>query len=152
MRVYPQTTFTEMFCPDWKGDSVFLSHMGEYNYKISAEKPRLTEKDFPFTSADNPTVAYGTYKPGKAVFINLLPAGNEKYTLILAQGEILPVKGENKMAESVNGWFKSTKPLPEFLEEYSKAGGTHHSVLCYDDCIDALVSFASAMDFKCVII
>ncbi|MDO9542122.1 MAG: hypothetical protein Q7J98_07350, partial [Kiritimatiellia bacterium] len=27
--VFPDTTITEMFCPDWKGETVFLSHMGE---------------------------------------------------------------------------------------------------------------------------
>ena len=152
LQAFPQTTFTEMFCPDWKGGSVFLSHMGELNYRICAEKPRLTEKDFPFTSADNPTVAYGTYMPGKAVLMNLLPCGSGKYTLILVPGEILPVHGENKMEESVNGWFKSKTPLDTLLEEYSRAGGTHHSVLCYADCFDALVSFASEMGFTCIVI
>jgi len=152
LQVFPKTTFTEMFCPDWKGGSVFLSHMGELNYRICAGKPRLTEKDFPFTSAENPTVAYGTYMPGKVVFIDLLPAGPGKYTLILAPGEVLPVHGENKMAESVNGWFKPGTPLPEFLEAYSRAGGTHHSVLCYEDCLDAMISFASEMGFECIVI
>ena len=31
MKVYAETTFTEMFCPDWKGNSIMLSHMGEIN-------------------------------------------------------------------------------------------------------------------------
>jgi len=90
--------------------------------------------------------------PGKAVFINLLPRGAGKYSLILAPGEVLPVYGENRMAESVNGWFRSGTGLEEFLEAYSKAGGTHHAVLCYADCLDALISFASAMSFECIVI
>ena len=152
LSVFPLATFTEMFCPDWKGGSVFLSHMGELNYRICTCKPRLTEKDFPFTSAENPTVAYGTYMPGKAVFINLLPRGSGKYALILAPGEVLPVYGENRMAESVNGWFKPQTPLAGFLEKFSRAGGTHHSVLCYADCLGAMTGFASAMGFECIII
>jgi len=64
----------------------------------------------------------------------------------------LPVSGENRMADSVNGWFKPDAPLPQFLERFSRAGGTHHSVLCYADCMDAIAGFASEMDFKLVII
>jgi L-arabinose isomerase len=56
------------------------------------------------------------------------------------------------MSESVNGWFKPSTALAKFLEEYSRAGGMHHAVLCYADCIDAMISFASAMDFTCVVI
>jgi len=32
------TTFTEMFCPDWEGGTVFLSHMGEFNPAVAAGK------------------------------------------------------------------------------------------------------------------
>ena len=152
LRVFPNTSFSEMFCPDWKGGSVFLSHMGEFNYNICTGKPRLTEKDFPFTSAENPTVAYGTYMPGKAVYINILPNGSGRYTLLIASGEILPVCGENKMAESVNGWFKPLTQLEEFLEKFSQFGGTHHGIICYDDCVDALIDFADEMKFEWVII
>jgi L-arabinose isomerase len=152
LEFFPETTFTEMFCPDWKGGSVFLSHMGELNYRVCSEKPVLTEMDFPYTAAENPTVAYGTFKPGKVVFANLAPCENGRYTLILAPGEMLSVDVENKMAQSVNGWFKPHKALPDFLEQFSLAGGTHHSVLIYADCMAEMTAFADAMDFDCIII
>jgi L-arabinose isomerase len=152
LEFFPETTFTEMFCPDWKGGSVFLSHMGELNYRVCSEKPVLTEMDFPYTAAENPTVAYGTFKPGKVVFANLAPCENGRYTLILAPGEMLSVDVENKMAQSVNGWFKPLEALPDFLEQFSRAGGTHHSVLIYADCMAEMTAFANAMDFDCIII
>lgn len=144
---FPETTFSEMFCPDWKGNSIFLSHMGEFNYRVSAEKPRLTEKDFPFTNAENPTVAYGTFRPGKAAYVNLAPGGNGRYTLICTQGEVLPVTGENNMQQSVNGWFRPNGSVADFLERFSRLGGTHHSALVYADCIDELAMFARCMGF-----
>ena len=49
LQAYPDTSFTEMFCPDWEGNQIFLSHMGEMNLKLAAAKPRLVEKPFPFT-------------------------------------------------------------------------------------------------------
>jgi len=45
---------------------------------------------------------------------------------------MLAVKGKDNMADSVHGWFKPEKDLDVFLEEYSRLGGTHHSVLVYD--------------------
>src|SRR5690606_33566174 len=30
-KAFGKTTFTEIFCPDWEGDALFLSHMGEVN-------------------------------------------------------------------------------------------------------------------------
>ena len=152
LQFYPETTFTEMFCPDWKGGSVFLSHMGELNYNVCSGKPHLTEMKFPYTSAENPTVAYGTFKPGKAVFVNLAPYSKGRYVLILALGDVLDVSSENNMAGSINGWFKPRKPLPEFLEMFSRVGGTHHSILVYADCLTEMSAFAATMKFECVII
>ena len=42
------------------------------------------EMDFPYTDASNPVVAYGRYMPGKAVLVNLAPAGGGRYSLILS--------------------------------------------------------------------
>ncbi len=147
LAVFPETSFSEMFCPDWKGNSVFLSHMGEFNYRVCAGRPRMTEKDFPFTKAENPTVAYGTFKPGKASYVNLAPGGDGTYTLICTQGEVLPVSGVNHMGESVNGWFRPYGTVADFLERFSRLGGTHHSALVYGDAQEELEMFARCMGF-----
>lgn len=139
---YPEVTFTEMFCPNWRDGSVFLSHMGEFNYRVADGKPVLQEKPFPFTSADNPTVAYRTMKPGRAVFANLAPFGDGRYHMTLASGTMLKIEGPNKMEKAVNGWFKPDIPLENFLEQLSERGGTHHSVLVYGDEIEGLSLFA----------
>jgi L-arabinose isomerase len=136
LSVYKETSFTEMFCPDWEHGSLFMSHMGEYNYNIADGKPFLMEKPFPFTSAENPTVAYSTMKGGRVTLINLAPFGQGRYGLTIVPGEMLVIKGENRMALSVNGWFKPVMELPDFLEKYSKCGATHHSVLVYGDVIE----------------
>lgn len=137
-----EVTFTEMFCPNWRDGSVFLSHMGEFNYTVADGKPVLEEKPFPFTSAENPTVAYRTLKPGRAVFINLAPFGNGRYRMTLTEGEMLKVEGENSMEHAVNGWFKPDISLESFLEQLSQRGGTHHSVLAYGSELETLKLFA----------
>ena len=148
LSVFRETTFTEMFCPDWEHGNVFMSHMGEYNFNIADGIPFLTEKPFPFTDAENPTVAYKTMKAGKATLVNLAPFGNGVYGITAALGEMLPISGENKMALSVNGWFKPTMKLESFLEEYSLCGGTHHSALVYGDVTDEIKLFATYLGCK----
>lgn len=138
---FPEVTFTEMFCPNWRDGSVFLSHMGEFNYAVADGKPTLEEKPFPFTSAENPTVAYRTMKPGRAVFVNLAPLGRGKYTLSIIPGQMLSVQGENTQAHAVNGWFRPDVPLEEMLERLSNLGGTHHSALVYGDEAEILTLF-----------
>lgn len=132
LTAHEDATFTEMFCPDWQHGSVFLSHMGEFNYNAADGKPILMEKPFPFTSAQNPTVAYRCLRGGRAVFMNLAPLGQGRYTMTLAPGEMLKIRGENRMPRPSTAGSPSVA-LPEFLERYSAVGATHHSVLVYGD-------------------
>lgn len=130
---FPETTFTEMFCPDWSGNSVFLSHMGEFNYRVAAEPPILRKLSFPYTSASDPIVGFGTLRPGRATLANLSPGPGGGYRIILTSGEMLPVAGPNSLETLLNGWFKPDTPLPEFLERFSEMGGIHHSALIYGE-------------------
>lgn len=149
LQVYPETTFTEMFCPDWEHGSVFLSHMGEFNYNLADGKPVLMEKPFAYTSAGNTTAAYKTLKGGRATFVNLAPFGNREYVLSLVGGEMLEIKGENAMAKSVNGWFKPDMPLESCLEQLSQAGATHHSALVYGVTPEDLLPLADYLNCEC---
>ncbi len=148
----PDATFTEMFCPDWAHGSVYLSHMGEFNYNIADGKPLLQEKPFPFTNAENPTVAYKPMRGGRAVLMNLAPFGKGRYTATIVCGEMLSIRGENRMATTVNGWFKPDVALEDFLARFSAAGATHHSVLVYGDNASLLKKLAEFLPVKMVVI
>ena len=143
-----EVTFTEMFCPNWKDGSIFLSHMGEFNYRVADGPPLLQEKPFPFTSAKNPTVAYRTMKPGRAILANLAPFGRGHYQMTLVSGRMLKVEGANTMENMVNGWFKPDIPLETFLEQFSQDGGTHHSVLVYGDELETLEHFTDFLEIQ----
>lgn len=43
MSVYPNSTFTEMFCPVGSKDVLLLSHMGESNPRLAKWKPLITD-------------------------------------------------------------------------------------------------------------
>ncbi|UCH35039.1 MAG: hypothetical protein JSV65_01430 [Armatimonadota bacterium] len=146
----PETTFTEMFCPDWAGNRVFLSHMGEMNIELSADRPRLAEMQFPWTDAANPVFAVGRFRGGRAVLVNLAPGPDGMYTLLVAPVEILDIAGRDNMADSIHGWFEPALPVEDFLAAYSRAGGTHHSALVYGDVADEVERFGEIMGWNVV--
>lgn len=149
---YPETSFTEMFCADWEGDSIFVNHMGEMNIDLAEGKPVLMTKDLPFLSVSNPSVAVGRFKPGEAVFVNLAPGPNDTFTLILAPILMLGVEGEDNMTDLIRGWFKPSMPVSDFLESYSRLGGTHHAALIYGDVTDDLTRFGELMGWDVAVL
>ncbi|MFC5401262.1 hypothetical protein [Cohnella soli] len=150
LSVYPDTSFTEMFCPDWEHNSIFLSHMGEMNLRVAAQKPDLLEKDFPFTSAANPVVAYGRFRGGKAVYVCLAPGKDQSYTLILSQVDMLDVEGDDRMRDSIHGWFRPAIPVSDYLAAFSRHGGIHHGVIVYGDVIRVMERFGEMMGWHVV--
>lgn len=152
LSIYPDTIFTEMFCPDWNNNTIFLSHMAELNTNLVSGKVRLSEMDFIYTDADNPLIAFGRYRSGKAFIVNLAPSVDNGYSLIIAAGEIVDVIGEDKMEATIHGWFKPTMKIEDFLSAYSLVGGTHHSAMVYEDDVSVVVKFGKLMGWNVHII
>lgn len=146
--LYPGTTFTEIFCPDWESNRIFLSHMGEMNLSLADEKPVLVEMPFPWADAADPVVAYGRFRGGKAALVNLAPGPDDEFSLIVAPVEMVQVEGEDKMTKSIHGWFEPPMPVGHFLEHYSLIGGTHHSALVYGDLAHEIAKFGELMGWN----
>jgi L-arabinose isomerase len=152
MIAWPNTTFTEMFCPDWKENIILLSHMGEMNLNLSSRRPFMTDCSFNYNCTGDTSVAYGTLKGGTAVLVNLAPM-ETGFSLIVTTVEMLDIGLEfGAYRKSMQGFFRPKLQLLEFLKVYSKAGGTHHSALVYDVCEDDIIAFGEMMGFKVTII
>ena len=149
--VYPDTSFTEMFCPDWQNGTIFLSHMGELNYRLVAGRPRLHEMEYQWSQADNPVYAAGRFRAGKVLFVNLAPL-QSGFRLIVAPATMLDSSGTDRMEKSVRGWFKPEIPMPDFLGRYSTIGGTHHLAVCYDADASVIESFGRMMGWETEVI
>ena len=143
---FPETSFTEMFCPDWKNNRIFTSHMGEINPDICAEKPLLHERVYTFSDTGNPVIATGCFKAGKAILTDLAPGPDGKFTLIVSEVEYsVPFPGATKANA---GWFvPKCGNIARFLEEYSKAGGTHHLTCSYKASISIIRDWATLMNW-----
>lgn len=146
---FPETSFTEMFCPDWKYNRIFTSHMGEINIDICSEKPLLHERDYIFSDTGNPLIATGCFKEGKALLTNLAPGPDGTFTLIAA--EVQYVIGEEGSQKSNTGWFVPVSgDIASFLEQYSKAGGTHHLTCSYNGSVEIVREWAALMNWNFV--
>lgn len=141
--------FAEMFCPDWENDLIFTSHMGEINTALTLDKPLLTRMPFIFGSAGDPAVAFGCFRPGNALWVDLAPQAGDKFKLIVSEIEFLP-QPENLRGSARNaGYFRPKKSsIGAFLEEYTRNGGTHHAVAVYDGDTAMLRDFAALMKWE----
>jgi L-arabinose isomerase len=148
---HPEATFTEMFCPDWENGTVYLSHMGEMNWKLADGKPLLREMTYKYSKTDNPAYVVGRFKPGAIVLVNLAPISDSAYRLILAPAEMLPVSGRDALEHSVRGWFRPRQPVSDFLAAYSRLGGTHHLALAYTEHTSRLETFGRMMGWDTVV-
>lgn len=151
MRGFGDATFVEIFCPDWKGDTLYLSHMGEYNPNLTEGRDEMKKISFIFGEADDPIVGYGCYKAGDAVFTNVFKDADGKYTMLIS-----PVTMEHNFDDnfvgSVRGWMRPRLSVPEFLERISEAGVTHHSSLIYGASVGELKFFAEVLGLRTVVV
>ena len=148
-RAFGQTTFTEIFCPDWKGNALFLSHMGEINPEVAAARPVLLEKPFPYTEALNPAYLACALQSGPAVLVNLAPAADGAFRLIVAPVQMLDDSPAEAMQPMIRGWLRPNQSVAQFLEAYSRCGGTHHSALVYSRKAEALRAFSEFAGMEC---
>jgi L-arabinose isomerase len=149
---FGQTTFTEVFCPDWMGDTLFLSHMGEINPDVSAEQPMMVEQPFAFTEASNPAFLVCAPRPGAAVYVNLAPGPEDSFSLLVAPVEVQPDVADERWSRTIRGWVRPECGIVDFLEANSNLGGTHHSALVLGQTPEALSAFAGFLGIDCHVI
>jgi L-arabinose isomerase len=77
------------------------------------------------------------------VFVNLAPGPDDTFALIVAPVEVLAEDAslDPAMRDVVRTWVRPRIPVAQFLEAYSRAGGTHHSALVLGDRAEAIAAF-----------
>ena len=150
---FDKVNFTEMFCPDWKGGAIYMSHMGESNLRL-LENRKTVVKPFPYADGPNPTCILGHMIAGQACVCNLLPNADGWFDLVICEGEMLKLPEEiETLPSSMNGWWRPKNlPVASFLERYSELGGTHHSALVYGVDAKSLSLFAKTLGMTYTVI
>lgn len=149
---YKDTTFVEIFCPDWKNDIIFLSHMGEVNYGIADTKPLVCRAGRKYAAEDEyPYAGYTRMKGGKGVYVNISRARDD-YRLFVAPAEMMSYD-DDTFKGAIRGWMKPENyTTAEFLEEHSRWGATHHSIFVYGATVDEMEYFGKLLQVETVIL
>lgn len=150
LKGYPEATFVEIFCPDWKNNMVFLSHMGEVNYRIADIKPEITRVGVNYSPGEFPYVGYTRMKGGKGVYLNI-SRGKDDFKLLLSATEMVSYSDDN-FDGSMRGWMTTSGKCEDFLRNLSINGATHHSVFVYGADVESLKYFAELLNLETVII
>lgn len=142
---FTETSFVEMFCPDWKNGSIFMSHMGEFNLDLMEGKKMIKNAFKAVKNAETVVIA-GHAKGGKCCLVNVAPNAEDSFDVILVDGEMLEIPDEvDSLSNSISGWFKPQTDLREMLSKYSNCGGTHHSIIVYGANANSLKEFAKQL-------
>lgn len=147
---WTDTNFVEIFCPDWKNNMLFLSHMGEVNYRVAATKPQMCRAGVNYTPGPYPYMGYTRMKAGQGVYVNI-SRGREDYKLTLAQAEMVEPAQDNFTA-SMRGWMKPQMSAARFLEGLSENGATHHSIFIYDAKPEEITYFGQLLGMETVVL
>ncbi len=125
--------FSEMFCPDWRGGTIFMAHMGESDPRFArADVPPVLAQKKPFLS-DRVSVYHLAELAGREVtLVNLARDAGRGFRFVVAMADIVrfPLKVEFAMPHFK---IKPRIPLERFLEAYARCGGGHHLYLATGD-------------------
>ena len=129
-----EATFTEMFCPDYGRAEILLSHMGECNFALAnpSVPVRLVAKEFAYGDCERPAVTVFQLRPATVTLASITEWPGEGLRLVAAQAEVLDAPQHENLSSPYSR-ITLGRPLSGFLEDYSRAGGTHHLALAYGD-------------------
>jgi L-arabinose isomerase len=135
-RIAPDTTFSEMFCPDYERNEILMSHMGECNYRLAnPSKPiHLKARPFAWGECERLAVPIFQLKPGPVTLtaISEEPDDQSNFRLITCQAEIIHFADHVNLLNPHSRMIVN-RPIHEFIEQYSHIGGPHHLCLSYGD-------------------
>lgn len=126
IKAYPDSSFVEIFCPDWKNNMVLLSHMGEVNYRLADEKPVIFRAGTNYSPAAFPYAGYTRMKSADGVYVNISRAKDD-YRMTVAEAQLVGFD-DDSFGRSMRGWMHPVNcTTAQFLENLSRYGATHHS-------------------------
>lgn len=134
-RLQPPASFSEIFTIDFGGNSVLLSHMGEANVAMARRdrRARLVKRPAPIVPIRGNQLAlvFG-FEPGPATLAALTLVGGHRWRIIASPMTIEDFGPLPQMAVP-HSKARPAGDVRDFLTGYAKAGGPHHSAICFGD-------------------
>jgi L-arabinose isomerase len=119
--------FTEMYAMDFERDSVFMSHMGEGNWKVARkDKPiKLIDRFLGIGDLNNPPTVVFNVQPGEGTITSLAPLSEGNFRLVVSKGEVIDSE-DYPNVEMPYFHFKPDTGVRNAMTNWLKNGGTHH--------------------------
>lgn len=86
------------------------------------------------------------------MLLNVAPGHGNTFALIAVPVEVCDNSGDESIRTGIRGWIKPSMEIADFLEHYSRAGGTHHCIVSYDIDLRFAQGFASALGWAFTVI
>lgn len=129
--------FTEMYMMDFEEDAICFCHAGEGNWATHRAdmKPRLIDRYLGEGGLENPPTIMFTPRVGRSTLTSLAPMCGDHFRLVTATGDILP-KSDLTGCEMPYIFWRPDSGVTTCVENWLRAGGTHHEVISLGDVAD----------------
>jgi L-arabinose isomerase len=146
-----ETQFTEMYAMDFAREAILMSHMGEGNWAMARrDRPvRLIKRPLGIGALGDPPTFLFQYETGPVTLATLVVLGDERYRLVVSEGEILDTE-ELPALEMPYGFFRPDGGVRACMDEWLRQGGPHHQVLNRGRCAQAWDLFCQAAGIELV--
>jgi L-arabinose isomerase len=144
------STFTEMFCMDFIGGTVLMSHFAEGNLNFAADRPKMIRREGWVGSGGVSSALAFSFTPGPVTMVNLTIGAGGKAKLIATTAQIQDYALPDGMTPHCR--LKPDCDLRTFLDAYLHYGGSHHVALVEDNRLSLVEKFAGLMGLELAVI
>lgn len=144
--------FTEMFTMDFAGNSALMAHMGESNWKLARRDTPIDMVRSGLKLVDMraaPLLLAFSLAPGEVTLASLTTVDQGRLRFVVTEGQVVDFPYVSALRVP-HFKFRPQGDLRDFLNRFSRAGGSHHQALIYGHWADTIQKLATLLGAECV--
>jgi L-arabinose isomerase len=139
-------SFSEFYGLDFNDDIILMGHDGPAHYKIADGKVGLVPLPVFHGKHGKGLSIQMKVSNGPVTLLSVCQAGNGRITLLAAQGH--SVEGPTLQIGNTNSRYKFPVSAREFIDNWSKAGPSHHCAIGVGHISDKIHKLADLLDIE----